>query len=449
MTWVPFARFSRAAGTQPCGWGRSARFSRATGTQLVGVAAVAVALVAPAAAAERDDVLTVDGAEVLSLRDLGVTPASPIVAAVPRRTGEGLWLVGRDGGVFALGDAPFLGTATAAAPVVAAVPVNDGMWVVSASGAVVSLGAIAPPRPLASAPTSPIVDSVRSGGTGLWLLARNGTIHSLGGAPELPAVRLGLLEAAVSLVKSGDGVQVLTGNGRVAGVGAPSTSVKVELPAVDQLPDGSVVESNGRVWALDGTITEPARCLADPVVVSATGGGSHWLVTSPKPAPATAQLAPLAALDAEHDDLVFRLRLAQACQRSGAALTIVDPLPGSRYTSRYGWRIHPIHKVPQFHRGLDLAGGQATARAAAAGEVVEVSLRVGYGNTVLIDHGNGWSTLYGHLAKASVSVGQQITAGAAVGRVGKTGFATGPHLHFEVRSFGQVVDPTPYVQAAR
>jgi len=112
-------------------------------------------------------------------------------------------------------------------------------------------------------------------------------------------------------------------------------------------------------------------------------------------------------------------------------------------TSRFGFRRHPIFRLRQFHQGLDIAAAQGSpVRAAFAGVVLFAGWYGGYGKLVIIDHGQGTSTLYGHLSAILASTGQQVPQGHVVGRVGSTGYSTGPHLHFEVRQNGKPVDPT-------
>ncbi len=110
-------------------------------------------------------------------------------------------------------------------------------------------------------------------------------------------------------------------------------------------------------------------------------------------------------------------------------------------TSGYGMRSHPITGVYKLHSGTDYAYGDGKAYAAAAGTVTSVSYDGAYGNMVTISHGNGTETRYAHLSSASVSNGQKISAGQAVGNIGSTGYATGPHLHFEVLIGGDFVNP--------
>ena len=83
--------------------------------------------------------------------------------------------------------------------------------------------------------------------------------------------------------------------------------------------------------------------------------------------------------------------------------------------------------------------------ATAAGTVVGSSYQTGLGNTIIIDHGNGFMTYYGHLSTTKVAMGKRVTRGEVVGLVGSTGYSTGPHLHYEVRQMGRAMDPSKYM----
>ena len=111
-------------------------------------------------------------------------------------------------------------------------------------------------------------------------------------------------------------------------------------------------------------------------------------------------------------------------------------------TSNYGMRFHPILKRNRMHTGIDIgAGSGSPIRAAAAGTVTFRGTMSGYGNVILIDHGGGTSTLYAHCSSLVAHEGQQVSQGQLIARVGSTGRATGPHLHFEVRRNGEPVNP--------
>jgi murein DD-endopeptidase MepM/ murein hydrolase activator NlpD len=133
---------------------------------------------------------------------------------------------------------------------------------------------------------------------------------------------------------------------------------------------------------------------------------------------------------------------------SAASASAAEELPGtsevtSQVTSPFGKRIHPITGDLRMHTGVDLRAAEGVPiRAAAGGIVREAGHRGGYGNAVEIDHGDGTSTLYAHASALLVKPGQRVERGEAVGLVGHTGQATGPHLHFELRRHGRPVDPT-------
>lgn len=119
----------------------------------------------------------------------------------------------------------------------------------------------------------------------------------------------------------------------------------------------------------------------------------------------------------------------------------IRPVPGA-ITSRFGMRYHPILHKTKLHTGVDLSAASGTPIHAAAGGVVIAACYLrGYGNTVIIDHGGGVTTLYGHLSAFNTADGRAVAQGQVIGRVGSTGFSTGPHLHFEVRHNGTPVNP--------
>jgi murein DD-endopeptidase MepM/ murein hydrolase activator NlpD len=115
-------------------------------------------------------------------------------------------------------------------------------------------------------------------------------------------------------------------------------------------------------------------------------------------------------------------------------------------TSPFGWRIHPILGYKKFHTGIDIGVGYGVPiHSAAAGTVIYATWMGGYGNVIIVDHGNGLSTLYAHQSSLAVGSGARVARGQTIGYVGSTGFSTGPHLHFEVRVNGNPVDPMGYL----
>lgn len=124
----------------------------------------------------------------------------------------------------------------------------------------------------------------------------------------------------------------------------------------------------------------------------------------------------------------------------------VDRTGYYRLSSNFGMRWHPILRVNRMHSGVDFAKpAGSNIYAVASGVVVFAGVRNGYGNTVIIAHGPTLATLYAHAERILVSNGQQVQAGQVIAKVGSTGLATGPHLHFEVRKNGTPVDPMKYL----
>jgi murein DD-endopeptidase MepM/ murein hydrolase activator NlpD len=122
------------------------------------------------------------------------------------------------------------------------------------------------------------------------------------------------------------------------------------------------------------------------------------------------------------------------------------PIRGA-INSDFGPRIHPIFGTVRQHNGLDMDGNAGDpAVSAGRGVVVMAEGRGGYGNLVVVDHGNGLATLYAHLTAWAVRPGDVVERGALVGYVGSTGFSTGPHLHWEVRVMGVPVNPYPFLE---
>ena len=146
--------------------------------------------------------------------------------------------------------------------------------------------------------------------------------------------------------------------------------------------------------------------------------------------------------------------VSSGCQTPSSVATnngYMWPVPDTgRVTSPFGYRIHPVLGVKKMHTGIDIAkaGGQSLGKpivATVAGTVTHSGVKGSYGNTVIIDHGNGMSSLYAHCSELLVRVGETVTQGQHIANIGSTGRSTGPHLHFEIRENNEPVDPLKYV----
>lgn len=134
-------------------------------------------------------------------------------------------------------------------------------------------------------------------------------------------------------------------------------------------------------------------------------------------------------------------RLPRGVVMPRTAGAMIWPVQGP-ITSPFGYRIHPVTGSARFHSGLDIGVGYGVpVLAADNGVVLEAGWIGGYGNCVIIDHGGGWSSLYGHNSSLDVRTGQSVRQGQTIARVGSTGMSTGPHCHFEVRYQGNPIDP--------
>ena len=171
----------------------------------------------------------------------------------------------------------------------------------------------------------------------------------------------------------------------------------------------------------------------------------------------TAQGGPLEKLttsrDGSTDPRFERLGLSlarmDALENGLQGVPQVMPADSGEITSGFGYRSDPFTGSGAFHPGLDFRGAfGAPIHAAADGTVSFVGQIRGYGNVVEVSHGNGLLTRYAHMSKTMAKVGQKVAAGDVIGAIGSTGRSTGPHLHFEVRKNGSVVNPRPFLENA-
>ena len=144
--------------------------------------------------------------------------------------------------------------------------------------------------------------------------------------------------------------------------------------------------------------------------------------------------------------------LAKSKEERLASIPSIKPIQENKLTrkvkhlSGYGIRLHPVHKVKKFHKGIDFTAPKGTViQSTGNGKVIRVEKRrSGYGTNVIIDHGYGFTSLYAHMKTVNVKKGQRVSKGQKIGTVGSTGTSTAPLLHYEVRINGKAVNPIDY-----
>ncbi|MBK9178864.1 MAG: M23 family metallopeptidase [Acidimicrobiales bacterium] len=399
-------------------------------------------------------------------------PSKPIVAIAATPSGQGYWLLAADGTLAAHGDArwyPPSGPIPAGDPVVgmAVSPTGLGYWLVDRVGRVfaygdapllaTSGGAITPGQPATGISPAP-------GGRGYWVVAADGSAVAYGEARLAPSGSGVPPAGVVALVPtpSGAGFWLASSDGRVFPYGDAGWFGALDAAAAGSPVVGMVATPAGLGYFLAladdrvvpfgdaGPFGAWAACPARPASgIAWRPGGGYWIARSiaPWPGPAaTAGLRPVQQVAAEGAQMAEALRVQQGCQAPGGARRLVRPVGAAPIASPFGWRTHPIYGERQLHAGVDFSRPAGYPVAAAAdGVVVSVSTRVGYGLAVVIDHDGRLGTVYAHLSGAAVGVGQRVGAGRTIGWVGSSGFATGPHLHFEVRVNGDPVDPVGWL----
>ncbi len=152
-------------------------------------------------------------------------------------------------------------------------------------------------------------------------------------------------------------------------------------------------------------------------------------------------------LDAKFKNLNVKVNLWEGLSKAKTMLPLGAPVKKVRITSPYGIRPDPFFKTPAMHTGIDFGGKEGTPLySTAAGKVIQAGPRGDYGLTVEVDHGLGFTTLYGHLSKISVEKGDIIEEGTKVGLAGSTGRSTGPHLHYELRHNAHALNPYAFIK---
>jgi hypothetical protein len=146
------------------------------------------------------------------------------------------------------------------------------------------------------------------------------------------------------------------------------------------------------------------------------------------------------------DDLIKLAKNKEDMLKCIPAILPISNKDLTRTASGFGWRIHPIYKISKFHYGMDFTAPSGTDVYATGNGVVAavISSKRGLGNHIIMDHGFGYKSVYAHLDRANVKVGQKVSRGDVIGFVGSTGLSVAPHLHYEVKLNDVNVDPVNY-----
>ena len=169
---------------------------------------------------------------------------------------------------------------------------------------------------------------------------------------------------------------------------------------------------------------------------------------TPRGAHATAtEIVETVAKEIPRSTELLKSKVAEPISKSESEGPVSLALPAQgRISSGFGNRLHPIDKRAKFHGGIDIAIPKGTpVKAAADGVVKFAGWRGGFGYAVVVEHADGTETLYAHNEKLLVEKGQEVDAGDQISLSGSTGKSTGPHLHFEVRQDGELVNPMKYL----
>jgi len=146
-----------------------------------------------------------------------------------------------------------------------------------------------------------------------------------------------------------------------------------------------------------------------------------------------------------YDELILLAKNKETMLQHLPAIQPVLNKDLARMASGFGWRIDPIYHTQRFHKGMDFVAPTGTEIFATGdGTISRAGWEQGYGNCVKINHGFGYETLYAHMSKIKVRIGQRIKRGDVIGLVGNTGKSTAPHLHYEVHYKGQIMNPQNY-----
>lgn len=202
----------------------------------------------------------------------------------------------------------------------------------------------------------------------------------------------------------------------------------------------AIEDTSRRIAEISGSTPAQSENESQPEGASERGAGGPLVPMD---------AAAIANVETRAVQLEQELRAYESVLREQARIPSIWPVAGGDTTDSFGGRRDPFGGgSSEFHSGQDISAERGTlVYAAASGTVRVTGTQGGYGQIVIIDHGDGITTRYGHLSKSDVAAGQQLVRGATIGHVGSTGRSTGPHLHYEVRINEEPVNPRAYLPA--
>ena len=231
-------------------------------------------------------------------------------------------------------------------------------------------------------------------------------------------------------------------------VASPSHALIQQIgQSIDSVEDGQIAnltslaeKARDRAGSIATALRSEGISVPDLQLATVAGGEGGPFVAVP----------PERLFDASFQELDRALTELQLLKQKTTRLPLAAPVESRLISSAFGVRSDPFLGESAMHTGIDFVAASGSAvEATAAGTVTQAAANGGYGNMVEIDHGGGMVTRYGHMSSIAVSVGDKVTAGQIVGRVGTTGRSTGPHLHYEVRRDGNPIDPSRFLRAGR
>ncbi len=293
-----------------------------------------------------------------------------------------------------------------------------------------------------------------------WVADREARLNSA--MAQLKAANGSVDELALSVERRHQALAMLLGDLRgspgaaTALAGATTTSATAGESPLERI-QGVRVDQERMIIAAESYAKSRAERLRDAFRLAGLDPGSYLGSNTSLGGPLIEARDPraLAAILDVDEDFAVRIQRAannmsemRALNGASTRLPFARPTTGTNQSSGFGTRFDPFTGRVAFHSGLDFAGPRMTPiYSTAPGVVSFTGVRAGYGNTIEIDHGNGFKTRYAHLAAISVTVGQRVGVGTRIGGMGSTGRSTGNHLHYEVWVNGRAQNPARFVRA--